>query len=138
MFCVGWFGRWVMPKKEPRIQRESLPLANRIFLASGLKFAYRKFFHALTGKMLASGFVKTISSKIKCGLIWSVGYANAHSRLKRREHTDFPQITRRYASRTVGEIRRPLRIERITSTDYLLTDFSRTPFIRIRQINIQQ
>ena len=44
-------------KKEPRMKRESLPLANRIFLASGLKFAYRKFFHALTGKMLASGFV---------------------------------------------------------------------------------
>ena len=43
--------------KKPRIQRESLPLANRIFLASGLKFANRKFFHALTGKMLASGFV---------------------------------------------------------------------------------
>ena len=38
------------------MKREFLPLANRIFLASELKFAYRKFFHALTGKMLASGF----------------------------------------------------------------------------------
>ena len=54
----GWFSGCVfcMKKKEPRMKRESLPLANRIFLASGLKNAYRIFLNALTGKMLASGF----------------------------------------------------------------------------------
>ena len=44
-------------KKRTANLREFFRSHNRIFLASGLKFAYRKFFHALTGKMLASGFV---------------------------------------------------------------------------------
>ena len=36
----------------------------------------------------------------------------AHSRFRHRLHTDFPQITRRYASRTVAGIRRPLRMKK--------------------------
>ena len=42
-------------EKEPRINANLFRSHNRIFLASGLKFAYRKFFNAPPGKMLASG-----------------------------------------------------------------------------------
>ena len=31
LFYVGWFGRWVLLKKEPRMKRESLPLAQSHF-----------------------------------------------------------------------------------------------------------
>ena len=55
IMAVGLVGG-LSRRKKPRMKRESLPFANRIFLASELKSAYRRFFNAPPGKMLANGF----------------------------------------------------------------------------------